>query len=89
MSPALEKVIRVLEFTQIERFIPSSRGCVVPPPQDRVAFARAFVAKAVLDLPPTKALIDCLKSDQALRRLCGFEGFHAILDASRFSGVFT
>lgn len=26
LSPALEKVIRVLEFTRIERFIPSSRG---------------------------------------------------------------
>ncbi len=35
-SPALEKVIRVLEFTAIDRFIPSSRGLVGRPPQDRV-----------------------------------------------------
>jgi hypothetical protein len=88
LSPALGKVIRVLEFTQIKRFIPSSRGCVGRPPQDRVALARAFVAKAVLDLPTTEALIDRLQVDRSLRRICGFERFHAIPDASRFSRAF-
>ena len=88
LTPALEKVIRVLEFTQVDRFIPSSRGFVGRPPKDRVALARAFVAKAVLDLPTTEALIDRLKVDRALRRICGFERFHAIPDASRFSRVF-
>jgi hypothetical protein len=88
LSPTLEKVIRVLEFTQVDRFIPSSRGFVGRPPKDRVALARAFVAKAVLDLPTTEALIDRLKVDQALRRICGFERFHAIPDASRFSRAF-
>lgn len=88
LSPALEKVIRVLEFTQIDRFIPSSRGYVGRPPKDRMALARAFVAKAVLDLPTTEALIDRLKADKALRRICGFERFHAIPDASRFSRAF-
>ena len=88
LSPTLEKVIRVLEFTQIDRFIPSSRGFVGRPPKDRVPLARAFVAKAVLDLPTTEALIDRLKADRALRRICGFERFHAIPDASRFSRAF-
>ncbi len=88
LSPALEQVIRVLEFTQIERFIPSSRGCVGRPPQDRVALARAFVAKAVLDLPTTEALIDRLQADRSLRRICGFERFRAIPDASRCLRVF-
>ena len=78
LTPALEQVIRVLEFTQIKRFIPSSRGCVGRPPPDRVALARAFVAQAVLDLPTTEALVDRLKVDQALRRNCGFERFHAV-----------
>lgn len=88
LTPALEQVIRVLEFTQIERFIPSSRGCVGRPPPDRVALARAFVAQAVLDLPTTAALVDRLKVDQARRRICGFERFHAVPDASRCSRVF-
>jgi hypothetical protein len=87
LSPALEKVIRVLELTQVNRFIPSSRGFVGRPPKDRVALARAFVAKAVLDLRSTEALIDRLKADRALRRICGFERFHAIPGASRFSRV--
>ncbi|MBP6581967.1 MAG: transposase [Chromatiaceae bacterium] len=88
LSPALEQVIRVLEFTQIERFIPSNRGCVGRPPQDRVALARAFIAKAVLDLPTTEALIDRLQADRSLRRIGGFARFHAIPDASRFSRAF-
>lgn len=88
LTPALKTVIRVLEFTQVDRFIPSSRGFVGRPPKDRVALARAFVAKAVLDLPTTEALIDRLKVDQVLRRICGFERFRAIPGASRFSRVF-
>jgi len=88
LSPALEKVIRVLEFTQVDRFIPSSRGLVGRPPKDRVALARAFVAKAVLNLPTTEALIDRLKADRALRRICGFERFRTIPDAARFSRAF-
>jgi len=54
LSPTLEKVIRVLEFTSVDRFIPSIRGCVGRPPQDRVALARAFVAKAVLVCRPPR-----------------------------------
>ena len=63
LTPALETVIRVLEFTQVDRFIPSMRGFVGRPPKDRVALARAFIAKAVLDLPTTEALIDRLQVD--------------------------
>ncbi len=77
LTPTLEQVIRVLEFTPIDRCIPSSRGFVGRPPQDRVALARAFVAKAVLDLPTTAAWIDRRKVDRALRRLCGCERCHA------------
>jgi len=88
LTPALEKVIRVLEFTEVDRFIPSSRGFVGRPPKDRVALARAFVAKAVLDLPTTEALIERLQVDRALCRICGFERFKHLPDASRFSRAF-
>lgn len=88
LSPALEKVIRVLEFTQVDRFIPSSRGCVGRPPQDRVDLARAFVAQAVLDLPTTEALMDRLNADRVLRRMCGCERLRRMPDASRFSRAF-
>jgi hypothetical protein len=88
LSPALEKVIRVLELAQVERFIPSARGWVGAPPKDRLALARAFVAKAVLNLPTTEGLIDRLKVDQALRRICGFDSHRKIPGAWRFSRAF-
>jgi Transposase domain (DUF772) len=73
LTPTLEQVIRVLECVEIERFILSSRGYVGWPPKDRIALARAFVAKAVLNLPTTEDLIDRLRVDRSLRRICGFE----------------
>jgi hypothetical protein len=88
LSPSLEKVIRVLELVQVERFIPASRGWVGAPPKDRQALARAFVAKAVLNLPTTEGLIDRLKVDHALRRVCGFDSRRRIPGAWRFSRAF-
>ena len=88
LSPALEKVIRVLEFVQVERFIHSVRGRVGAPPKDRAALARAFVAKAVLNLPTTEGLIDRLKVDPALRRICGFDSRRRIPGGWRFSRAF-
>lgn len=87
LSPALEGDPRAGVHAD-RALYPVQPGCVGRPPQDRVALARAFVAKAVLDLPTTEALIDRLQADQALRRICGFERCHAIPDASRFSRVF-
>lgn len=88
LTPVLELLIRILEFVQIERFIPSTQGFVGRPPQDRIALARAFVAKAVLNLQTTEALIDRLRIDRSLRRICGFDPFKRIPDASRFSRAF-
>jgi hypothetical protein len=58
---------------RIESFIGSTRGFPGRPPQDRTAIARAFVAKMVYHLPTTRALLDRLASDSALRRICGWE----------------
>ena len=40
LTSKLEQVIRVLEFIQIDRFIPSSKGFVGRPPKDRIALTR-------------------------------------------------
>src|ERR1035437_2618060 len=77
LTPPLKRVATVLEMIEIERFLPDSRG-VGRKPRDRVALARAFVAKATLNLPTTEALIDRLRADQPLRRLCGFSPHHRI-----------
>jgi hypothetical protein len=60
-------------MVQIERYVPSSRGWIGRPPRERVALARAFVAKAVLGLSQTIDLIERLQIDASLRRLCGFD----------------
>jgi len=88
LTPPLEKTIRVLELIELERFIPSSRGLPGRPPKDRVALARAFVAKAVLNVPTHEALIDRLKNDRSLCRICGFDPLKPLPDASRFSRAF-
>ncbi len=74
-------------MVQIERFLPSYAG-VGRPARDRVALARAFVAKATLNLPTTDALIDRLRVDQPLRRWCGFSTHHRIPGKHRFSRAF-
>ena len=87
LTPPLKQVATMLEMIQIERFL-SSTHHVGRPAKERVALARAFVAKATLNLPTTEALIDRLKVDQPLRRLCGFSAYHAIPGKHRFSRAF-
>ena len=54
----------------------------------RAAMARAFVAKAVYDMPTTRVLLDRLDTDAALRRLCGWEKKSAVPSESVFSRAF-
>ena len=62
LTPKLIEVIRVLEFVNIEQFVPSSQGLVGRPTLYRPQIARALIAKAVLDLPKTEALIPYFRS---------------------------
>lgn len=56
LTPRLEKLIHTLEWARIEDFVPVWHG-VGRPPADRSALANSFVAKAVLELTTTVALI--------------------------------
>jgi hypothetical protein len=58
------------------------------PPQDRSALANGFVAKAVLGLTTTVALIDRLTVDRALRRICGFSRWKKLPSETTFSRAF-
>jgi hypothetical protein len=73
LTPTMERLLRIWEFVEIERFVPSSRGSVGRPPRERAALARAFVAKSVLGLTQTSDLVERLNADATLRRLCGFD----------------
>ena len=93
LTPKLEQIIRAFELTQIELTVYRDRGYgqgrgVGRPEDDRCALACAFLAKAILDLKTTRALIDRLQADSKLRRLCGFDLRCAIPSESTFSRAF-
>ena len=72
----------------IEAFVQMWPGLPGRPAKDRHALARAFVAKAVLDLPKTSDLIERLAVDATLRRLCGWERASQVPSESTFSRAF-
>jgi hypothetical protein len=69
------KVILALDIIKLEEHLDIHPYPLGPgrPRLDATAMARAFVAKAVLNIPTTRALIDRLTADAVLRRICGFE----------------
>ena len=83
-----ERLVIVLAVARIEAFVQMWPGLPGRPPQDRHALARAFVGKAVLDLPTTSSLIERLAVDASLRRLCGWERASQVPSESTFSRAF-
>ena len=88
LTPEHERLVTVLSVARIEAFVQTWPGLPGRPPADRQALARAFVAKAVFGQPQTKLLIDRLKADKVLRRLCGWETVSQIPVESTFSRAF-
>ena len=71
LSEPLKKLVATLELVRIEEFIPpTSVHMPGRPPASRRALARAFVAKAISNLPTTRTLIDMITNAPALRRIC-------------------
>jgi len=83
-----QKFIEVLEVSQIDSFIPyvGKRAC--RPTKSRMALARCFLAKAVYNMATTEILIERLKSDLSLRRLCGYEKLEQLPSQATFSRAF-
>ncbi len=88
-----QQLVQTLEVIRIEQWIPRCFRVPGRPRKDRAALARAFVAKAVYDMPTTRVLLD---ADVALRRICGWErksevrasrsaDARVLLDAQRWS----
>ena len=83
-----ERLVIVLDVARVETFVRMWAGLPGRPPEDRHALARAFVAKAVLDLATTSGLIERLAVDATLRRLCGWERASQVPSESTFSRAF-
>jgi hypothetical protein len=91
LGPLTEKqqeLVATLELVRIEEFIYSARGFPGRPPKDRTAIARALVAKMVYNYATTRALLDRLATDRALRRICGWERKSEVPDEWTFSRAF-
>ena len=88
LTPKLERVIHTLEWVRIEEFVTSSWCGIGRPPSERAWLANAFVAKAVLGLSMTSALVERLTIDRALRRICGFPMCKKVPSESTFSRAF-
>ena len=87
MSERHEQFIRALVVLQLDGFVSARKGRGRPA-HDRANIARAFVAKAVFNFPHTRALVDRLRVDAVLRRLCGWETVAQVPDETVFSRAF-
>src|SRR6201988_1078582 len=65
---ALGRLVTPLDLIGLEAFVPEPPRGPGRPPEDRRALARAFVAKAMLGVPTTNALIERLAVDKSLSR---------------------
>jgi len=83
-----QELVTTLEMIRIEEFILSSYGFPGRPPKDRGVIARAYIAKMVYNMPTTRLLLDRLKTDISLRRICGWERVSDIPEEWTFSRAF-
>jgi len=86
LSPKQSKLIKILDFAQIEENI--TVVSITNTPKDREEIARAFIAKSVYNIQTTRELIDRLHSDRTLRLICGWRYKNDIPSESKFSRVF-
>jgi Transposase DDE domain/Transposase domain (DUF772) len=80
--------VRALSLLQLDGLVYRRRGRGRPA-HDRACVARAFLAKAVFNIPHTRALLDRLAHDPTLRRLCGWERAAAVPEEWVFSRAFS
>ena len=84
-----KEIILALDVIGLEKFLFDGPSYSVGRPRrSRLAIARAFVAKAALNLSTTKGLIERLKVDSMLRRICGFDSVREVPAESTFSDAF-
>src|SRR5258708_7507777 len=88
LSAQLQLLASIIALVPLVRLLSARRASTGRPAKDRAALATAFIAKAVMNLPTTRDLLDRLRVDQALRQFCGWRSPHALPHESKFSRAF-
>jgi hypothetical protein len=88
LSTQMELLTSVLALLPLERLLAARRARTGRPAKDRAALATAFLAKAILNLPTTRDLMNRLAADTALRRICGWRQAGSLPHESKFSRAF-
>ena len=88
LTEALGQLVTTLDVIGLEAFVPEPPRGAGRPPEDHRALAKAFVAKAVLGIPTTKALIERLAVDKPLRHILGWERRSQVPSEATFSRAF-
>lgn len=88
LDPVARRLVATLALIPLARFVPSSRGWIGRPSKDRYAIACAFVAKAVYGFTLTRQLLERLRRDDQLRRICGWEHARQLPHEATFSRAF-
>lgn len=91
LDPLTEKqqqLVTTLELVRIEQFLPDCLGCEGRPLKTRRAIARSFIAKMIYNMDTTSFLIERLKTDKNLRRICGWESITQLPSEATFSRAF-
>jgi len=88
LTPAHRSLVVILDMVQIEALVRHWSGLPGRPQAERAALARAFIAKATFNLATTRMLIDRLRADPVLRRLCGWSRLGQVPHEATFSRAF-
>jgi hypothetical protein len=83
------ELVSILEVVRIEEHVEMRRRRLTGrPAADRRAMARAFVAKAVYNDPTTVALLERLRAERNLCRICGWDHPGEVPSEATFSRAF-
>lgn len=85
LTPAHRSLVVILDMVQIKALVRHWSGLPGRPQAQRAALARAFIAKAAFNLANTRMLIDRLRADPVLRRLCGWSRLCQVPHEATFS----
>ena len=88
LTASHRQLVVVLDMLRPEVLVRHWHGAIGRPMAERAALARAFVAKAGLNLPTTAMLIERVHLDKTLRHLCGWQNRSQVPSEATFSRAF-